>query len=1413
MSEGVLFNFVGTTNTSGESAYDIWKSLNPDGTPAQFIEQLGALPEVTDNLEGTSPKKALSENQGRILNEKIDNLIEIGGNGGEASVDNVVLYTEQTLTDEEKTQARTNIDAASRDEVEQLSGTVEITNSNPEKRNTVLTVNPNANEVKIYTAEEVDDLVGGLSEQIKNLPSGGNGTSKVFGDLQRTAIYPCSVIYLDGDTSSMTKDVSVMLDISIIDEYGNEFFRGKSETSWQGSGSLSYPNKNLSIKLKSPDGEKAKVNVFEDYATHSYHLKCNYLDYSMVRNSVGAQLAHEFDDTVFPVEAPITVKSIPVIVYLNGTFNGCYTLNYKQDDKLFGMDSKKNPLTEIVYRSGLGTWTIGNFEYRGEATESADIKAVLQEMMNFASKSNDETFTAEFENHFDLNNAINYWLYADIACATDNMINNFTVATWDGHKWYMCWYDLDIIFGLMEKAGNSTHPNSPTTDLLSLTYTTNNPIWVKLYRCFYEQIRTRYWELRESIANPTAITSRFRTFQSKWGSENIKKDRSKWSGRPNTTTDVDNMYKWITDRLAFLDEKYSVISGVTYTITNNLTNAKNSNSVTRVVENDTYTAEITASSGYELETVTITMNGVDITSEAYTDGVITIPIVTGNIVITVVAVVTENGDTPTDTSLLYELPEPTAFDGTNYIDTGVAPLATNSDVTFVMEFEQSFKQNNIRLFSIENANGDNNELAFCMFNNYWWVVRSGDAINTQIDITKDVKRMVLIGSGGTWSLVHNDVDKNITTINISGVKGVSLKNLILGAETKYGGTEIKDMFKGTIHTFKVYDGILTENEIIEFLESESEIPEEPDTPEEPYTPEIPSTYTRLEYIEGNGTQWLDTGKVFKYAEADEFYMKFSPTEINNVYVLFGSQGNENVNTQTNQLAIVKNKLRIFQNNNETTHAVELDKIYEYIVKDRMIAIDGDEYQFNIPESNISEATVTLFGKNILGEGVEQNNTTSIACMRLYELYYKENGIETIHLYPVLDENGVACMYDTVSQTCIYNAGTGEFLYSEEPYQMDNLLDGVIVYPGYLKDTTGVVTITTSTDVCTDFIQCGEYVNDTWLVEYKNSITEDRNNRIVFYDENMAYITYSNGSGSIVVPTTAKYFRISVTKSDVLVTISHNGRLIGYNSLLTGITLSESLVTFSDDTPITLTATLEPSNAFGIITWSSSDNKIAHVTNGVVTPVRRGSCVITANCENVSATCDVVVDVDIDEPEYTRLEYIEGTGTQYLDTGKVFKYAETDEFYMKFAITTNSGTYVLMGSDGSGTSGNQLVAMGGNLRLDQCSQSKVSYSAQYIYEYVVKDGTAIVAGVTNQLSIQENDIPPHPVYVFGKNVSGNGVETNTIANMRLYELYYKENGVETIHLIPVLDENGIPCMYDTVSRRFIYNAGTGEFLYA
>ena len=74
-----------------------------------------------------------------------------------------------------------------------------------------------------------------------------------------------------------------------------------------------------------------------------------------------------------------------------------------------------------------------------------------------------------------------------------------------------------------------------------------------------------------------------------------------------------------------------------YSVTNTLSHVTSSNSTLSVTEGSSYYAELTPSDGYALDSVTVTMGGVDITATAYGDGVVSIGAVTGNIVITATA--------------------------------------------------------------------------------------------------------------------------------------------------------------------------------------------------------------------------------------------------------------------------------------------------------------------------------------------------------------------------------------------------------------------------------------------------------------------------------------------------------------------------------------------------------------------------------------------------------------------------------------------------------------------------------------------------------------------------------------------------------------------------------------------------------
>ena len=100
-----------------------------------------------------------------------------------------------------------------------------------------------------------------------------------------------------------------------------------------------------------------------------------------------------------------------------------------------------------------------------------------------------------------------------------------------------------------------------------------------------------------------------------------------------------------------------------YTITNELTNVSASNSTARVASGSAYSSTLTVPEGYTMGAVRVTMGGVDVTADVYLDGVINIPAVTGDVVMTASAAVAG----------AVNYVKSITSDGNQYLDTGIVP--------------------------------------------------------------------------------------------------------------------------------------------------------------------------------------------------------------------------------------------------------------------------------------------------------------------------------------------------------------------------------------------------------------------------------------------------------------------------------------------------------------------------------------------------------------------------------------------------------------------------------------------------------------------------------------------------------------------------------------------------------------------
>ena len=77
--------------------------------------------------------------------------------------------------------------------------------------------------------------------------------------------------------------------------------------------------------------------------------------------------------------------------------------------------------------------------------------------------------------------------------------------------------------------------------------------------------------------------------------------------------------------------------------------------------------------------------------------------------------------------------------------------------------------------------------------------------------------------------------------------------------------------------------------------------------------------------------------------------------------------------------------------------------------------------------------------------------------------------------------------------------------------------------------------------------------------------------------------------------------------------------------MTGIDLDVEQAEILEGNTLKINATITPAEAAGkTVTWTSSDNSIATVSNGLVTALKPGSVVITASCEGKTASCRLTI---------------------------------------------------------------------------------------------------------------------------------------------------------------------------------------------
>ena len=197
----------------------------------------------------------------------------------------------------------------------------------------------------------------------------------------------------------------------------------------------------------------------------------------------------------------------------------------------------------------------------------------------------------------------------------------------------------------------------------------------------------------------------------------------------------------------------------------------------------------------------------------------------------------------------------------------------------------------------------------------------------------------------------------------------------------------------------------------------------------------------------------------------------------------------------------------------------------------------------------------------------------------------------------------------------------------------------------------------------------------------------------------------------------------------------------------------------------------------------------------------------------------------DDP-FALKNYIESSGTQYIDTGhtiaadtKIEIVANIDDSYGNFPDIFgtridygNNEVSLLWLNRGSSRS---LFAWNNRTSPGEIQFDRTPYSGNKTLIIASKDGLRleradwwIANGYTNTYA--STPVNQYPLFIFCLN-DGGSANSATLCKMKLYRCRIF-NGATLVHEFVPWQENGVACLKDTVTGNLKYNAGTGNFAY-
>lgn len=426
--------------------------------------------------------------------------------------------------------------------------------------------------------------------------------AKAFGDelITKPDAYDIPILYLYGDGIPSLQKKSDSLSDGIrysfpkFNTYGN-----LDKIKVQGDSSAFLAKKNYTLKFEH------SVEIFPEYGKQNkYVIKADMTDFSHVRNTGCAKIwgtvretrikaddAIKLNDTDYLVDNAGNhvvgesdpqlsiggtygaVDGFPIVVYINDLYWGLYSFNIPKDACMAKMPNKDGHAIVSA------TWTHLDMPIKFDDTDmviefcgtedTAWVVSSINALVNTldADYKSATDFDKAITNLLDIDSAIDYYVYSAAIGNVDGMVRNFLLQTWNGEKWYLAAYDLDMTFGRtpdlpswLSPIYNGDNIRRGGATLINLSEGDGNRIFYQLWKFHKEDIIARYKKLVAGALSSGAVSTILTNFVAPIPVALLNQEDQRWPQTPLTgTNNLSQIRWWYMEHTNFLTNSISNI--------------------------------------------------------------------------------------------------------------------------------------------------------------------------------------------------------------------------------------------------------------------------------------------------------------------------------------------------------------------------------------------------------------------------------------------------------------------------------------------------------------------------------------------------------------------------------------------------------------------------------------------------------------------------------------------------------------------------------------------------------------------------------------------------------------------------------------------------------------------------------------